>query len=236
LREGVFLSSEKTKVQKKNIRFYQLDNEILLDYDLSTYALILYNWISMYAFSGGAYISKSKLAKKYKVSRNRFIDAEKELIDKYLIKKTGYKAGGPACYELLQVKKRVFSDGTPQEEPVPGENKGCSEAEQEPVPGENINNTYNNTNNNINGKGKKPAQPRAGNAAYMPDDIFDLKQHTTNSVSKTNWNKYRQNKEIGRLLTGEEWEAWRDKDFDHDHIVLLLLNKKIGLRLGINKK
>lgn len=122
--------SDKSKVKKREPGFFIIDNEILEDFKLGAYTELYYMWLCKYAFSGIGFISKSKLAKRYKVSRNRFIKAEKLLIEKKLIKNIGYTDYyNIPIFEILKVKKKKK-----KKRPVLHREQGCSTTEQGAVP------------------------------------------------------------------------------------------------------
>ncbi len=71
---------------KRAAGFFQIDNEVLDNYNLSPFAFLLYSWLLRYAGNKtGSYFSVRTFAEKYKKSRNTIRAARKELLDAKLI-------------------------------------------------------------------------------------------------------------------------------------------------------
>lgn len=133
------------KVKKREPGFFIIDNEIIDVFGLNPYEITYYNFLCRYSNQDQAFLSKSKLAKQYKTSRNRWISAEKKLIDLNLISKMAFTDSGVPIYQINNAKEvaKVFLSRAG----VPVENRGCSHTEQGGVPTQNINKTiYNKTN------------------------------------------------------------------------------------------
>lgn len=97
-------------IDKRRHSFFIIDNEVLDDYQLSEPALVYYAWLCRHAKHSKAYSSKSEKARRYSTGTKKWLAAERELIDKQLVKKTGQTDQGATIYDILPVKKGVGLD------------------------------------------------------------------------------------------------------------------------------
>jgi len=161
------MSDEIELNDKREPGFFTVDNEILNDYDLSIDSFYYYCNLLLHDYTGKAYKSKSALAKKHGIGRQRFINAERELIEKKLIAPSGKNENGIMIFDILKVKKSYpLSRGiTP------------------PVMSGDTNKTYNNTVN------KTKTSPHLNGSAFPSNIIKELieQKRKDKKLEPINW-------------------------------------------------
>lgn len=126
---------------KRDSGFFQIDNEVLDNYDLSPLAFVLYSWLVRYAGPRtGSFFSVRTFAKKYKKGKTSIREARQELLDSGLIIEAGKDPhSGVIYFELPPVPKttRVHTGPTPG----PVETNPGSEVDPPPGPAQTPKNT-----------------------------------------------------------------------------------------------